>query len=238
MKSLPRAIGAFAGSSIGKKILVALTGLVLLIFLAGHLAGNLLIYRDPREINAYAYELRHLLHGAFIWVFRAGILLCAVVHVYLTIVLRAENRAARGAPYVRKETVQATLASRSMLFSGVVILSFVVYHLLHFTVRSLNPEFQYLHYDLDGQQVHDVYKMVIIGFQNPWVSAAYIVSIGLLSLHLSHGFASLFQTLGLRSQRTKFVLQAVGLLYAAVIFLGNVSIPVSILAKLGPFAKF
>ena len=238
MKSLPRAVGAFAGSSIGKKILVALTGLVLLVFLAGHLAGNLLIYRDPREINAYAYELRHLIHGSFIWVFRIGILLCAVVHIFLTIVLKAENRAARGTAYAYENTVQATLASRTMLLSGLVIFAFVVYHLLHFTLQVTNPEFRDMHTTLDGKQVHDVYAMVVKGFQNPIVSASYIVAGGLLCLHISHGFGSLFQTLGLRSGKTKCLLRTVGLLYAAVIFFGNVSIPISILAKLGPFAKF
>ncbi|MEM7010225.1 MAG: succinate dehydrogenase cytochrome b subunit [Verrucomicrobiota bacterium] len=233
-----RAIAAFCSSSIGRKILVAVTGIALLLFLAGHLAGNLLIYVGPEAINAYAYKLHHMLHGSFIWIARGGLLACVGIHVYFTIQLVRENRAARDTAYAKPNTVQATKASRTMIMSGLVILAFVVYHILHFTAQVTpgvkatpmgGPEITAAYGLPDGAVVKDVYNMVITGFKNPVVSIFYIIAMGLLCTHLSHGFSSAFQTLGLRSKRTAKVIKGVGLAYAAIIFLGNISIPISVL---------
>jgi len=237
MRAFTHAIREFLASSIGKKILVALSGIVLVLFVAGHLAGNLLIYRDPSEINSYAHELRELLHGSFLWIARAVLLLTVVVHISCSVMLARENQVARKVKYRRRHFMDASLASRTMALSGLVILAFVIFHLLHFTVQVTDPEFKEMHYMLDGEKVHDVHAMVVKGFQDKWVSGFYILSMGLLCVHLSHGFASLFQTLGLRSSRTELVLKRIGIAYALVIFLGNISIPISILAKLGPFAN-
>jgi succinate dehydrogenase / fumarate reductase cytochrome b subunit len=230
MKSLAQVVCSSFGSSVGKKLLVAVTGLALLLFLAGHLAGNLLIYRGPEELNAYAHELHTALHGSLVWIARAGLLIALVVHVALTISLARDNRKARPKAYAKPSTVQASPASRSMILSGLVILSFVVYHLLHFTVHVVEPGYDKLQYDLHGHTVPDVYHKVVAGFSSLPVSGFYILSMALLCTHLSHGFASVFQTLGLRSARTASLLKILGGAYALVIFVGNVSIPISVLA--------
>lgn len=219
-----RVIAAFCGSSIGRKILVAVTGLGLLLFLAGHLVGNLLIYLGPDAINSYAYELKHALHGGLLWGARIGLLVFFVVHIVFTIKLTQENRSARQDRYEHGATVQASTASRSMILSGLVVLSFLIYHLLHFTIQATGVEAAPLP---NGQ--HDVYSMVVAGFSNPLVSGFYILSMALLCAHLSHGFSSVFQTLGLSTQRTKAIFKTVGIAYALVIFVGNISIPISVL---------
>ncbi len=232
MKSLVQVVFSSLGSSVGKKLLVALTGLALLLFLAGHLAGNLLIYRGPEELNAYAHELHTALHGSLVWIARGGLLAAFVVHVALTIALAKENRAARPQAYKKPSTVQASIASRTMIMSGLIILAFVVYHILHFTIHVADPSYDALTYDLHGHTVPDVYSKVVMGFSSVPVSAFYIVAMTLLCTHLSHGFASVFQTLGLRSARTGEVLKLLGGAYALIIFVGNVSIPLSVLAGL------
>ncbi len=225
--SLFRVIATFCGSSIGRKILVAATGLGLLLFLAGHLAGNLLIYAGPEAINTYAYELKHALHGSLVWIVRAGLLTMLVIHVVFTIKLTQENKAARGHRYAHGKTVQASQASRTMILSGLVLLAFVIYHLLHFTVQTTGVEAKPLP---DGR--HDVYSMMVAGFSNVWVSGFYILAMALLCAHLSHGFASVFQTLGLRTEKTKRLLKTLGVAYALVIFFGNISIPISVMANI------
>jgi len=232
MKSLAQVVISSFGSSVGKKLLVAVTGLALLLFLAGHLAGNLLIYRGPEELNAYAHELHTALHGSLVWIARAGLLVAFVIHILATISLVRDNRAARPQAYKRPATVQASLASRTMIMSGLVILAFVVYHLLHFTVHVADPSYDKLTYVLHGQEVPDVYSKVVKGFSSLPVSGFYILAIALLCSHLSHGFASVFQTLGVRSARTASLLKYVGGAYALIIFLGNISIPLSVLGGL------
>lgn len=237
--TLFRAISAFCGSSIGRKILVSVTGIALLLFLAVHLAGNLLIYSGREAMNSYAYGLHNLFHGSFVWIARIGLLACVVIHVVFTILLTKENRAARVTPYASpKTTIQATLASRTMIWSGMVILAFVVYHILHFTVQVTpgvkaaelaGPPVQAIYGVTQGEIVYDVYNMVVTGFSYWYVSAFYIIAVALLCSHLSHGFSSAFQTLGLRSKRTSAVIKKVGIGYAVVIFIGNISIPISVL---------
>lgn len=239
MNSVIRATTAFCASSIGKKLIVAVTGAALLIFLAGHLAGNLLIYRGPEEINSYAYELRHVLHGALLWVARIGLVACFGLHIGFTIALVRENRGARaGGRYVREKPIQVSMAARTMILSGLVVASFVVYHLMHFTLQVTDKSYKGLHYTLeDGKEVHDVYSMVISGFGNPLISGFYILSMAILSAHLSHGFASVFQTFGFRTPRTAGLVKGLGLAYAAIIFFGNISIPISVLTGfLGPLS--
>lgn len=231
MKVLTRTIGSFWQSSIGKKILVALTGLALLLFLPGHLAGNLLVFAGPDEINGYGVWLHDLGHGAAIWVARIGLLVAFVVHIVLTIQLTQANRSARTA-YAFKATVQASRSSRLMIWSGCTILAFVIFHLLHFTVRVGN-DFGGESYmtTLPGHEgkVHNIHKMIIDGFTNAPAALFYIIAISLLCSHLSHGFASVFQTLGLRSGKTSELIKKVGWAYAITMWLGFVSIPIAIL---------
>jgi succinate dehydrogenase / fumarate reductase, cytochrome b subunit len=227
MKSLIQSVLAFYQSSIGKKFIVAVTGVALLLFLAGHLLGNLLIFRGPEAINSYAKWLHSL--GGLLWVARIGLLVCVVLHVVATIQLVRANRAARPVEYGCQKTRRASKASRSMIWSGSIVLAFVIYHLMHFTlgVRNGFHDPTNARYFTDG--VHNVYNMVVDGFN--WVPAAlfYIFAMALLCLHLSHGFSSAFQTLGLTTPRTRTAIDLGGKAYAVALFLGNISIPISVL---------
>ena len=228
MSSLFPSFLSFLGSSIGKKILVALTGAVLVIFVLGHMIGNLLVYAGPDAINEYGHTLQTALHGGGVWIARLGLLVAVVVHVVLTIQRTKENRAARAEKYGYEATIQASKSSRIMIFSGLTLLAFIIYHLLHFTVRVGNDYRTYTT-QLHGETVHDVYRMVIAGFSWWPASAFYIIAMCLLWSHLSHGVASLFQTLGLSNERTRPVYKTLGLAYATLILVGNCSIPLAVM---------
>lgn len=230
MKSAWTVLTSYYASSIGKKIIVAVSGLILLLFLAGHLVGNLLIFLGAHAINDYAVWLHELGHGAGIWVARAVLLTMLVAHVVTTISLVRQNRAARGERYQHEATIQASGSSRIMVWSGIIILVFVVYHIMHFTLGIGNEYYAGGYNTEDGH--HDVYRMVIDGFSVWYVSAFYIFAMALLCSHLSHGFASVFQTLGCNSERTRPIIRGAGLLYAGVIFFGNISIPIAVMAGL------
>jgi succinate dehydrogenase / fumarate reductase, cytochrome b subunit len=234
MNALTRCLSTYWSSSIGKKLVVALTGLFLLLFLAGHLVGNLVVFMGPEAFNSYAHFLHHMAHGAGIWVFRIVMLVMLAAHIIATIQLTRQNKAARKA-YEYPATIQASRSSRYMILTGLTILAFFIYHILHFTVRAGNeydnPElYSYL---LDGKQVHNAWKMVIDGFSVWYVSAFYIIAMSFLASHLVHGFQSVFQTLGLRSKKSAATLQQLSFGYAVFIWIGFVSIPVAILFGFG-----
>jgi succinate dehydrogenase / fumarate reductase cytochrome b subunit len=234
MSSLPCRLCAFWNSSIGKKILVALTGAFLVLFLVGHLAGNLVVFAGPQPFNDYAEFLHHMLHGAGIWAFRGLMLGAVAIHVVTTISLTRQNRAARE-PYQFPATIQASRSSRFMIGSGLTVLAFLVYHLLHFTVRVGNEYDTAARYRetviRDGAEVvrHNAWQMVIDGFSCAPVALCYVIAMTFLCSHLSHGVASLFQTLGLRSQKSADSLTRFATVFSAAIWLGFVSIPVAIL---------
>jgi len=232
MSSLFDPISRFYASSIGKKILVALTGLALVLFVLGHMAGNLLVFAGPEAINEYGHLLHTMGHGGMIWVARIGLLVVFGLHIAATIQLTLQNREARGGtPYGKESTRVATPASRIMIYSGVTVLVFLIYHLLHFTLRVGNeyssPEL-YSYTLASGEVVHNVYQMVIDGFS--WAPAAifYIIGVVLLCNHLSHGVSSMMQTLGLATLRTWPVFQKAAHGLALLVLVGNLSIPVSI----------
>src|SRR5580692_6606294 len=163
-------------SSVGKKFIMAGTGLCLFLFVIGHLAGNLQVFLGAEEINRYGDFLQTNLE--IIWPARIGLLIMVGLHIWSAIKLSAENRAARPQPYARHEIVAASYASRTMLMSGLIILAFIIYHLLHFTllmpgINLTGKDFGELH-DLKGR--HDIYSMIIIGFGNPIVAGFYIVA--------------------------------------------------------------
>lgn len=218
----------FYNSSIGKKWIVALTGLALLGFVTGHMLGNLQIFLPPVWINSYARHLENF--GPFLWAIRLSLLAIVVAHIVTTVKLTAENRAARPERYAVKTPRASTLASRSMMLSGLVVASFVVFHILHYTVRLQHPEWGLETFPLgDGEMVRDVYTMMTEGFKNVGVSAFYIVAVFLLCLHLSHGIASSLQTLGLNSRKVECALCFCGRTYAWLLFAGYASIPLAVL---------
>ncbi len=247
-------VGSLFRSSIGRKILMAVTGLILIGFIVGHLVGNLQVFQHPDHLNGYAAFLKQL--GPLVWVARIVLIVSVVIHVWAATVLTLENKRARGSePYGVTHTIRATLASRSMRLTGYVVLAFVIYHLAHFTwgvaqketfkgnlAEKHGPYLMQEDYRVagfvtvnKGAPVEDVHSMVIFGFQNVAVSVFYIIAVGLLSFHLLHGFDSMFQTLGLRSSRWGDGLRKFSLLLCAVYFLGNLVIPGAVLlGKLQP----
>lgn len=236
-------------STIGRKFLMAVTGLILIGFVVGHLVGNLQVFSAPDKINGYAHFLQSL--GPLLWVARIGLLVAVAIHIWAATVLTLENHAARETAYGVKHTIRATLASRTMRWTGFVVLAFILYHIAHFTVGAAQADsFKTAlpHYTMQseyhiagfpvvaaGTEVHDVHSMVILGFQNVIVSIFYIVAVGLLSAHLLHGTDSMFQTFGWRSSRWSGVLRKVCLLFALGYFIGNLAIPGAVLlGKLQP----
>ncbi len=227
----------FWNTSIGKKWLVALTALVLIGYVLGHLAGNLQIFAGPAQINAYAQFLHSM--PRLLWVIRCFLILCFVLHILATIKLAVENRAAKPRPYRKEATVQATFAARSMLVSGLIVLTFVIYHLLHFTLRSTDARFKPF-YEPGGRlhSEHDVYTMIVLGFDphglGLYAALFYLLGVGLLCLHLSHGFSSFCQTLGINSKKVMTPLTIGGRILACMIFLGYASIPLAVWFALLP----
>jgi len=219
-----RPILAFLSSSIGKKLIVALTGIAMILFLMGHLAGNLLVFVGPEAINTYGVKLREL--GPLLWLARAALVAILVAHIVATISLRRENRRARPDKYAVHKRQRSTLFARTMLVSGLIVFAFLIFHLAQFTFQITDPAYQKM-YDADGR--HDIYTMVITAFANPVTSGFYILALGLVAFHLSHGFASVFQTLGITNRRMKRIYETVALIFAWVLFAGYVSIPIAVL---------
>jgi succinate dehydrogenase / fumarate reductase cytochrome b subunit len=198
---------------------MAASGLVLYGFVIGHMIGNLQVFLGPEAINAYAETLQHMLHGTGVWIARAGLLLALVLHVWAALSLTLDNASARPVGYREWQARQSSYASRTMVWSGPLLLLFVVYHLAHFTTGHAHPEF------VRG----DVYRNVIVGFQNPFASAFYILAMLALGLHMYHGFWSMLQTLGLHHARWTRLRGTVSALLAFVVVAGNVSMPVAVL---------
>jgi succinate dehydrogenase / fumarate reductase cytochrome b subunit len=214
--------GSFLGSSIGRKVIMAATGVVLFGFVIGHLVGNLQVYQGPEKLNAYAETLRHF--PALLWAARIGLLLAVGLHIWSAYSLTRSNRAARARGYQRWEAHSSTYASRTMRWSGVIVLLFVVYHLLHFTfgARFVHPSF------VPG----DVYHNFVSGFQNPLVSLFYILAMLALGLHLYHGAWSILQTVGVSHPVLDRVRYGLAAAVTALIVLGNISMPVAVMAGL------
>jgi succinate dehydrogenase / fumarate reductase cytochrome b subunit len=210
----------FFGSSIGKKVVMAVTGLVLLGFVVGHMIGNLQIYMGAKALNDYAEFLRHFLHGQGIWLARGGLLLAVGLHIWAATALTLGNWSARPLGYRQWQAKESTYASRTMIWSGPILAVFIVYHLLHLTTGQAHPQF------VEG----DVFRNVVIGFQNPFVSAFYVLAMLALGLHMYHGLWSMLQTLGLSSPRWNPWRKGVALAVAGVVVVGNISIPLAVLA--------
>jgi len=214
---------SYLQSSIGKKTLMALSGLVLSGFTAGHLAGNLNIYLGPDAINNYAKGLHA--NPPLIWTVRMVLLACITLHFFTAIKLTRENKAARPIAYAKKTPIESTLASRTMALTGLMLFTFIVYHIAHYTLHTAS--YTGPHMTATGDP--DVYAMVIAGFSNPIISLFYIVSNALLGLHMSHGVSSALQSLGLRDEKYACSIKCASQCFGWAIALGNISIPVAVL---------
>lgn len=210
-------------SSVGRKIIMAVTGIVLVAFVGVHLLGNSSIFVGADAINAYAQKLHSL--GPFVWVFRLVMLAAFVLHLVFGIQLTLENRAATPEANVQVKRLKTGFGAETMIVSGLVMLAFVIYHLLHFTVRVTNPE---IYVPLGDPGMVDVYVMMVEGFKSTLSVIIYLAAMFFLFLHVSHGFQSLFQTLGLSNDKSLPVMGMVSKLIGFVLLLGYIAIPLSI----------
>jgi succinate dehydrogenase / fumarate reductase cytochrome b subunit len=212
------------GASIGRKLVTAATGAMLIGFLFVHMFGNMKVFQGPEALNSYAAWLRG---HPLLWVFRVGLLAVFVLHIVVTLTLARDNRAARPVGYRRYRPRASSFASRFMVLSGLVVLSFVVYHLLHFTFGVIDPMNAHL---VDAHNHLDVYTSIVRSFQNPWISGSYVVSMVLLGFHLWHGMESAFQTFGVHHESYETLIRVTCLLLVGALVLGNCSIPILIYA--------
>ena len=210
----------FAGSTIGRKVIMAVTGAILFGFVLVHMLGNLQVYLGPEAMNHYGLFLRQVLHGTGIWIARAILLAAVALHIWSATSLTLDSRRARPVGYREQKWRESTYASRTMRWSGVILLLFVIYHLLHFTTGTLHQSF------IEG----DVYHNFVAGFRVVPVSIAYIVAMLALGLHLRHGLWSMFQTLGVSHPRYMRAAHVGAWIFAAVIVIGNISFPLAVLA--------
>jgi len=223
--SLSRA-ARFYEAPVGKKVIMAVTGVILFGFVVGHLIGNLQIYIPPDPVTGryklddYGEMLHHL--GGILWVVRLVLLSSVLLHVWSAIQLTLQANAARPIAYTKKDNAHSSYASRTMIWSGPIIGVFIIYHLLHFTGGQLHPDFKFLH-------VHD---NVVRGFKDPLASLFYIVAMSMLGTHLYHGLWSMFQSVGVSHPRYTPAIKLFAKLAAAVLVLGNISIPISVMVGL------
>lgn len=221
----------FLKSSIGRKVLMAITGLFMVLFAITHLLGNSSIFGWlPGGINAYAHHL-HSMPAPVIWGFRLGLLALISIHIWFGIQLTIENRDARSQQYAVKTTQKASFASENMIWTGLVILAFILYHLAHFTLQVVSPETAALS-NPDALGNPNVFGMVVAAFQNIGITLIYAVSMAALFLHLYHGIQSFFQSLGWNNDRTMCAITSSGKLVALVLFVGYLAIPLTILVHI------
>ncbi len=240
------------------KFVMAITGIILILFITGHALGNLQIFLGKEALNKYAAFLQGL--GEFLWIERIGLLVAALLHIITSIYLKLYNYNARPDKYVVKRYIKAKLNSRTMIWTGLMIAAFVIYHLLHFTVGSIQPEnYKYkeiytqnaysVEYNANATSLssqdndndanigvnkilyerHDVYKMVVLGFKNPYISIFYIVAVILLGFHISHAVQSFFQTLGWNSPKYFTWIEKLSVAYGYFIAIAFLIVPLSIL---------
>jgi succinate dehydrogenase / fumarate reductase, cytochrome b subunit len=226
------------GSSVGHKLILAVTGGLLFLFVLMHLAGNLQFYLGPAAINAYGHMFQEAENLR--WPIRLALLFTVGLHAWTATRLTIANRRARPIGYDgNPPPIAASYASRTMLMTGLVVASFLIYHLLHFTVRVpvvnlTGQDFSGLTESLrGGPERHDIFKMMVLGFRQWPVSLFYLIGVGLLSFHLSNGIRAVFQSLGLKNGKWDPMVNRVAPVIAWLIFLGYASIPVSVLLGFG-----
>lgn len=223
-------------SSVLKKFLMAITGFVLASFLLIHMLGNLqMLEGGPHAINAYAHFLQTL-PWEILWGFRLTLLVCFVVHFLMAYLLVMENRKSRPQQYAVKKFLSSTFAARTMIYSGTIVIAFVVLHILQFTVLNLNPEYKLLDWVAtsgmyEGKTLHDVYAMLIMGFSNTWVALAYVFAMIVIAFHLSHGVTSMFQSVGFRDEPWRYRFNAIAVIYCVVIAAGFSINPIAVLVS-------
>ena len=214
-------------STIGKKAIMAVTGLILVAFVIGHMAGNLQVFIGPTRMNAYAAFLQGL--GELLWLVRLVLLAALVLHVLMAWQLTQIKRQARPVGYEQRSPQVSTWASRSMRWGGVLLLVFIVFHILHFTTGTVFPVASRPDAMYPAFSHADVYGNVIAAFRMPWVTAFYVVAMFFLLLHLFHGAWSSVRTLGWAKPSANPLHRRVSTAIAVVVWLGFSVIPVAVL---------
>jgi succinate dehydrogenase / fumarate reductase, cytochrome b subunit len=211
---------AFYGTSIGKKVVMAITGLVLFGYVIGHVLGNLQVFMGASQLNEYAAMLKA--NATLLWGVRSVLLVSVILHIVAAVQLTRMNWRGRPESYYYKDVIQADYAARTMRWSGVIIAVFVIYHLLHLTTGTVHPQFD----------AHDVYRNVIIGFRVWPVALFYTIAMIALAFHLWHGVWSMFQTLGLINPKSDKIIHRLAAIATLAIAIGFISIPMAVLAGL------
>jgi succinate dehydrogenase / fumarate reductase cytochrome b subunit len=219
-------IGNFYGSAIGKKAVMAVTGLILFGFVFFHMAGNLKVYFGPQHFNDYARFLRTVgaplvPESVLLWIARIILLAAVVFHIHAAYALTIMNQQARPVGYRDRDYIASTYAARTMRWGGVIILLFILYHIAHLTLGLRVAPAPFIH--------GDVYHNFIAGFQVPWVSAIYIIANLALGFHLYHGVWSMFNSLGLNHPKFNPWRRHFATAFAVIITAGNLSFPLAVL---------
>jgi succinate dehydrogenase / fumarate reductase cytochrome b subunit len=211
----------FWQSQVGKKVVMAVTGLIGVGFVIGHMVGNLQMFQGRQKINDYAHFL-HVTMGGALWIVRVVLLACVVLHVVAAVQLTRRKQAARAQAYAKWEPQISTFASRSIRWGGLFLLLWLIFHILHFTVRAIFP----------GYSDVDVFANVISGFSHLWVVLLYVLAMVFLGLHLYHGVWSSLRTLGVNRASPRPTARTVATVLAAVLWLGFTAVPVAVYAGL------
>jgi succinate dehydrogenase / fumarate reductase cytochrome b subunit len=225
LPAAPARTPALGRSSVAKKQIMAVTGLLMFLFILGHMVGNLKFFFGPAKFDHYAEWLRTLLtpllpRGWYLWLQRGGLTAVVLLHIWAATSLTIQSRRARPIAYAQRSNVQATYASRTMRWGGVIILLFVIFHIADLTAGAANPGF------VRGE----VFRNTVATFERWYVSAFYILANAALCLHLYHGIWSMAQTLGANRPKYDAALRNLSKTLALVIFVGFISVPVAVMA--------
>lgn len=211
-------------SSIGKKLAMAATGQFMILYAIAHLLGVSTFYSNG--INAYAEGLRQWPFLILLWSFRLLFSAAVILHMFFGIQLSIENAASKPVSYIIRQSRTTTFAGRTMLWTGLAIFLFLVFHLLHFTFEAIGPSPSIVNLDASGRR--DIFSMMLWSFQDSSMTAVYLISAAFLLIHLSHGIQSSIQTLGLNNERTMPYVMRGGVISAVVLFIGYAAIPISV----------
>lgn len=211
------AVARFWDSTIGKKVVMAVTGIVGVLFTLGHMAGNLTMFKGQQAMHDYAMLLR--ISPPLLWAIRLGLLTAVLLHIVAAYQLTMRSRAARGSQYQKHEPQVSTLSSRTIRIGGVVLLAFIVWHLLDLTLGYVNPGFVHL----------DPYRNLVASLSNPLVAVFYIVAVVFLMMHLHHGVWSMVRTLGLARPTPRPLHRRLSIAVSVIVAGGFLLVPFGVL---------
>ena len=224
-----RSFGEVWKTTIFQKWVMAVTGILLVGFLVGHVSGNMLIFLVSDAMNGYAEGLRELLHGTGLIAARLGLIVIFILHIWSGVKLARLNRASKGPKNSKTVSDSSSMASRTMIYSGFLILFYVIYHLAHFTNGMVHTEF-FAYTDSLGR--HDVYRMVVESFQQPVITITYVIAMIVTGFHLNHAISSAFQTLGISHPRYTPIIRMIGPLVGMLLVIAFSTVPIAIIAGL------